>query len=119
VTVVASLESQMREWIVRYLAREVALQDLEAWLVPASWDIDEEDDPGSAEVAYTAQLLLAERAHDHLSQTALDEHLRQLVSKGRLGVSSQQVTASSASTQQAPWTLQVAGVGKRSEVAPA
>jgi hypothetical protein len=106
------LESQIREWIVRYLAEEVSLDDLQGWLLPSTFDLDERSDPASADLAFSTQLLLAERARDHLSQSALDEHLRRLAGMASLGPPVHRATATAASTQQAPLTLQVAAAGR-------
>src|SRR5206468_9973742 len=106
-----SLENQIREWILRYLAGEVTVDELQAWLVPNTFDVDERNDPATADLAFSAQLLLAERAHDHLTKPALDVHLRRLAEMASLGAPMQRVTATAASTQTAPLTLQVAAAG--------
>lgn len=113
------LENQIRDWILRYLAREISLQDLEQWLVPATWDVDEQRDPAIAELAFTTQLLLAERAKGHLSEAALDAEFRRIASMARLGERQPWATASSATTRRDRWTLQGAVVGTRSEAVPA
>jgi hypothetical protein len=97
---------------VRYLADEVSLDDLRDWLVPATFDVDEKSDPTSADLAYSIQLLLAERDHDHLSEGALGQHLRRLAAMASLGAPTSRATASAASTLQARLTLQVAAAGR-------
>jgi hypothetical protein len=73
---VPKVETEIRDWIVRYLAHEVSLEDFESWLVPATWDVDARKEPGAADLAYATQLLLAERARGHVDDSMLNDRLK-------------------------------------------
>jgi len=112
----ATVESQIREWVVRYLAGEISLAELEEWFVPASWDVESEEAPATAALAYDIQLALAEHAQEHLSDLALRKRLQRLVETVDLGPHYRQTTGSAALTQRSPWSLsRLAVAGRRRE----
>lgn len=117
------LRPQIRAQIARYLADEVDLPSLYAWLGSETWEV-ERWAPESADLARTAQLLLDEFSHGDWSDDELRSHLRGLV--GVLGEYDRtEVTSGSASTTvtQAV-TVSIAtgewiSAGRRAEMEPA
>lgn len=93
-----AVETQIREWIARYLQGEVSLRELEEWLIPATWDISA-DDASAWILTHTIQLVLAERARGHLDDLDLRARLRDLSEHVALGAPSLLSTATSAVTQ--------------------
>lgn len=106
------METEIRTWLLRYLVGDVTREELEDWLAPASWDLDEVD-PRAAEFAYSVQLLLAERSAGHLDEGEMTAHLRRLVESAHLGEPVGSTTGSSASTVPTPWAVhQLAAAGR-------
>jgi hypothetical protein len=64
-------ENEVREQIVRHLSGEISLTDLQQWLIESTWDVGEARDTAT-ELAYSAQLVIAERERGHRT----DEELR-------------------------------------------
>jgi hypothetical protein len=91
------METEIREQIIRHLLGELSLADLEAWLIESTWD---RDDP-STDLAYSLQLLLAERTQGHRDDAAVERALRNALSTARLGAVPLVATATSAITEKA------------------
>ena len=69
------LSLEIRRRVAAYLSGESTLGDLQAWLVPATWDLNEEE--GSAAALRGAiELALAEYTSRHRSVEELQEMLR-------------------------------------------
>jgi hypothetical protein len=114
---VTIVETEIREHAVAYLAGEASLDDFERWFIPATWDLEARADVKTLRLAYGINLLLAERAQEHVTEPELQRDLRTLVQRGSLGEPQMMFTRSSAVTQVAPFRIAV--VGRRSEVVPA
>jgi hypothetical protein len=91
------MDAEIREQIIRHLLGELSLADLEAWLIESTWD---REDP-STDLAYSLQLLLAERAQGHRDDSAVERALRNVLSTARLGTAPPVSTATSAITEKA------------------
>jgi hypothetical protein len=121
------METEIREQIIRHLAGELTLDELAAWLIEATWDVDQRADHRAAELAYSMQLLFAERDRGHRSDAEVERLLRQIASTARMGENVTVATGSSAVTDAGQITgpgvrwgqAQFVGAGRRSEPAPA
>lgn len=106
---------EIREHVTSYLAGEFSLRELEEWLVPATWDVDDED--ATAALAYDVQLALAEHARGHWTEPELRGRLRRLVLTAPLGSPPVVTTSSAASTEISRWRLSQVAVAGRSREA--
>jgi hypothetical protein len=70
------MENEVRGQIIRHLAGQISRADLQQWLVESTWDADAANDP-AAELAYAAQLVLAEHERGHRT----DDELVQLLER--------------------------------------
>lgn len=114
------MENEIRERLTRYLAGQVRLAELEAWLLAETWDLNEEVAPEAAVLAYSALLAIAERGRDHLSEREVRARLWSLALTAHLGEAPRTTTGSSSSTHRAELTpSQFAVAGRRSEAVPA
>lgn len=115
-----SIETEIRNRALDYLSGEIALADFEAWLVPATWDLDDRD-RGAMGLAHGLQLVLAERSRGHLRDTSFREHIRSIVHHAHLGATGETTsTGSSAATRPVPWRLhQGVAAGTPREEVPA
>lgn len=111
------METEVREQIINHLAGEITLADLEAWLVASTWEV--EVGAADGDLAYSAQLLLAERARQHRSDDDVERELRRLLSTAHLGPRVPIATTSGAITERViQWTQpQIVGAGRRSAAA--
>src|SRR5262245_21738973 len=106
------MESEIRDRIVRYLAGELSLGDLEEWTLATTWDKDDAAEPAAADLAYSMLLLLSE--HDRGDRDERSVHLKlwNLATTAQFGEFVPAVTASASVTEVLPWTqfqLAVAG----------
>lgn len=73
------IDDQIRAWLLRYLAAQVSLEELEAWLSTASWDLDPTVDPVAEGLASRILLRLAEFSNGDLDEDELRADLAPLV----------------------------------------
>lgn len=96
-----SLATEIRDQLARFLAEEAPLAEFWDWLMPQTWDVDQEVDQGSTDLAYDIQLLLFEFSDDLWTEEDLKSRLRALAPDYQIVldiVPSPQQTASSATT---------------------
>jgi hypothetical protein len=75
----SKLSSEIASKIVDYFSGELSVEELQDWLAPLLWDIEEKDDPEASSMAYGVELALSEYAHGHLTDDQLKADLRVLV----------------------------------------
>jgi hypothetical protein len=73
------LSHAIREHIIAYLEGGETLLDLHSWLVGATWDIEDRDEPKAVDLTYEIKLALAEHGRGDISAADLRERLRDLV----------------------------------------
>lgn len=71
-------ESRVRSELVRYLNGRGSLEDFYAWLIPATWDIDDCAPKGLRHLVYGIKLYLAEYSRGHRSDEDLRSRLASL-----------------------------------------
>jgi hypothetical protein len=74
-----SLALDIRERIIAYLAGELALPELQDWLVGATWDAERRNDPLALDMAYEIKLALAEHDRGDITLAEFRERLSDLV----------------------------------------
>jgi hypothetical protein len=57
------LTDAIRERLGDYLAGQTTLDELEAWFVPATWDVEQAGDPAAVSLTGKVLLVLAEFSH--------------------------------------------------------
>jgi hypothetical protein len=62
---------EIREQLHRYLSREISLSDFKRWFVPATWNIDRDEDLCTRELAADIDLRLAEFSQGHWTEEEL------------------------------------------------
>ena len=104
------METEIREQIISHLAGELTLDELSEWLITATWDINGADDPRGAELAYSVQLLFAERDRGHRDDPEIDRALRRIASTVRIGDASAVIVATGSSTVTTEGSITAPGV---------
>jgi hypothetical protein len=69
------LEQSIRQHLVSYLAGDTPLEAFTAWLVRASWNVDQSGNRQAADLAYSIELALAEHAAGLLTEDELRNEL--------------------------------------------
>ena len=72
----SDLEVAIREHLDRFLAGELSLQEFDAWFVPATWRVEQMNDPGAEELTWEIFLRLAEHSNGHRSLAETKDLLR-------------------------------------------
>ena len=72
-------ESEIRDWLARYLAREIPLEEFEDWFVRQSWNMQEGSPEAAQRLASAIELRLAEHSSGHLTEEDLQRELRSFV----------------------------------------
>ena len=75
----SSLDHAIRERLARYLNGETPLRDFDAWFVPATWEVDQAQNPVAHDLTNEIYLRLAEYSNGHWTEPELKDRLRQLV----------------------------------------
>lgn len=75
----SSLELAIRQRLAEVLAGETPLQAFDAWLVPATWDVNRDRDPVAFDLINEINLRLAEYTRGHLTESELRDQLRPLI----------------------------------------
>lgn len=70
------LERAIRHRIGEYLGGRRSLQELDAWLWPATADIEAIDDPAARDLTYEVILRIAEYARGHRTEAEVKDLLR-------------------------------------------
>jgi hypothetical protein len=73
--VMKSLETTIRDQLVSYLTGDLSLDEFTAWLVGATWNIENVGEAGASQLAYAIELALAEHSSGLLSQDELRRDL--------------------------------------------
>lgn len=68
-------EVEIRNWLDRYLRREITLREFQRWFVPATWNIDETDNDEARQLAAYIDLRFAEFSNQHWTEPDLREQL--------------------------------------------
>jgi hypothetical protein len=74
-----SLTSSIRDHIAALQTDQISLAEFQDWLVGATWDIEQHDDPEATDLAYSSKLALAELSRGDISHSMFRERLRELV----------------------------------------
>jgi len=114
------MEKRIRQRLIRYVRGRLPLPDLHMWLVELTWELNEEAQPKSLQLAHAAILAIAEYEHGDISVTNLHQRLLALAQTASFGTPPPIVTAASSITQEARWVpAQLVAAGRRSEAVPA
>ena len=65
------LEKAIRHHLARYLAGDLSLNELQDWLVNATWNMEATASPDTAQFAYSLELVLAEFSSGFLTPAQL------------------------------------------------
>lgn len=71
-------ESAIRHQLGAYLSDAMSLDVFTAWLVGASWNIEQTGDVGASQLAYAIELALAEHSGGFLTLDELRSELRNI-----------------------------------------
>ena len=74
----SSVASTIRHQLARYLRGEITLRDFDAWFVPATWGVTQDDDPAAYDLTNEIYLRLAEYSAGHRTEQEVQEMLRSL-----------------------------------------
>ena len=73
------MRSTIRDQIIALLNDEVPLSEFQDWLVGATRDIKQHNDPAATDLTHSSKLALAELSRGDISQAAFRERWRDLV----------------------------------------
>lgn len=73
------LESAIRDRLTHYLAGQASLDEFKDWLLGATWNVDDRDEPVAMDLTYDIQLLLAEYSSEGFPEADLRHQLRPLL----------------------------------------
>jgi len=76
-----SLEFEIRDHLLSYLAGEISLHDFEDWFFAKTWDIDKSGDPGLLNLVYQIKLDWAEFSNGDWSEEELRSMLKSLTER--------------------------------------
>jgi hypothetical protein len=71
-------ESAIRHQLGAYLSDALSLDEFIAWVVGASWNIENAGDAGASQLAFTIELALAEHSSGFLTLDELRSELRNI-----------------------------------------
>lgn len=74
-----SLARDNREHVNAYLAGDLALAELQDWLVGATWNVEARGDPTAVDLTYDIKLALAELSRGDISPSEVCKRLREVV----------------------------------------
>ena len=66
---------QIRQWLARYLHKEVSLDQFEDWIVQQSWNMHLDSELSAQNLASAIELRLAEYSSGHLDENQLRSEL--------------------------------------------
>ena len=70
---------EIQKTVIRYLTGAITLGDLQNWLAPHAWDMDESTDELVSELVYSIELRIAEYTAGHLPLDDFKSELKKLV----------------------------------------
>ncbi len=70
---------QIRLWLVRFLHKEISLDQFEEWLVGRSWNMHRDSEESAQKLAAAIELRLAEQSSGHLDENQLRNELLPLI----------------------------------------
>jgi hypothetical protein len=116
------VELEIREDLVRYLARDIDLGAFREAFSPNAWDIENRSDAATVDLVREIDLALAEFDHGHWTEDELRARLVPYVTSYRVTLADVSVTGSSSSvvtsiSGQPPGQAQYSSVDIRSVVA--
>ncbi len=76
-----SLEFEIRDRLIAYLANEISLHDFEDWFFPKTWDVDKMHDPALLDLVYQIKLDWAEFSNGDWTEKELRSMLRSLAQR--------------------------------------
>jgi hypothetical protein len=74
-----SLSLALRDQITALLAGETPLPDFQDWLIGATWNVEEQNDPRAIDMTYEIKLAMAEHARGDISLEEFHERLQHIV----------------------------------------
>jgi hypothetical protein len=74
-----SLDIKIREWLARYLANEISIQEFQDRFVPTTWEVEKSNDVPAIDLAHEIDLRMAEFSNGHWTEAELRDKLRPLV----------------------------------------
>jgi hypothetical protein len=80
-------ELEIRSNLVRFLSKEMSLDQLEDWLVQRSWNMHKDSGEEARKLASAIELRLAEYSSGHLDESGLRDELRSLGNTGIIQIS--------------------------------
>ena len=66
---------EIRDWLNRYLRKDISLREFQRWFVPATWNIDETSNAEAKHLAAYIDLRLAELVNHHWTEQEFREQL--------------------------------------------
>ena len=72
------LEKAIRHHLIRYLAGDLSLNELQDWLVNAAWNMEATASPEAVQFAYSLELVLAEYSTGFLTPNELRSDLLEI-----------------------------------------
>lgn len=85
---VSLLELDIRDHVAQYLTGGLSVRELDAWLWPATSDIEHLDDPVARDLTYEIILRLAEYSRGHRTEADLKDVLRPIAEPASIIVGS-------------------------------
>ena len=76
-----SLEFEIRDHLLAYLAGEISLRDFEDWFFPKTWEVDKFGDTALLDLVYQIKLDWAEFSNGDWSEEELRSMLKSLAEK--------------------------------------
>lgn len=76
-----SLDIKIRQWLTRYLANEISLEQFENWFVPATWEIEKSGNSLATDLTHEIELRLSEFTNGHLTESELRKKLTPLAQR--------------------------------------
>lgn len=92
-----SLEVDVRERLVRYLADEATLADFRTWFIGEAWNIDKRATEATAQLVHQIELLLSEHEHGDWTERELRRELAPLVTEYSMVIGEPQILAGASS----------------------
>lgn len=74
-----SLDIEIREWLTRYLVKELTFEQFEDWFVPSIWEVEKSGDQMAINLANEIESTIAEFTNGHLTENELKNKLRPLM----------------------------------------
>lgn len=79
---ITTLEQEIRSKLADLVVGQLSLSSFHKWLVSVTWDIEDQEDPGAEELAYSIELVIAEYATGHCAHCTYDDLMKELERRG-------------------------------------